>query len=99
MKNEIRFKNFLNTSLSSETYIILQVLFPKKKKTDPQNIRSFRQRENVISSIRCGGDRSRGLGRTDKCQPQNRNGKKRERETVKDFAEKTVQLYIYFIVR
>lgn len=38
--------------------------------------------------------KSRGLGRTDKCQPQNRNGKKRERETVKDFAEKTVQLYI-----
>lgn len=32
MKNEIRFKNFLNTSLSSETYTILQVLFPKKKK-------------------------------------------------------------------
>lgn len=31
---------------------------------------------------------------TDKYQPQNRNGKKRERETVKDFAEKTVQLYI-----
>lgn len=73
MKNEIRFKNFLNTSLSSETYIILQVLFPKKKKTDPQNIRSFRQRENVISSIRCGGDRSRRWNREASVEPINAN--------------------------